>query len=86
MEIKYVIDLKNYLLQDFFLDFGLMNLQNFELVEVKLCQGNKANIVLFIPTTGKKKKSVNELVSRPPNSSGKKYATFGGPKDVILKV
>ena len=85
MEIKYVIDLKNYLLQDFFLDFGLMNLQNFELVEVKLCQGNKANIVLFTPTTGKKK-SVNELVSRPPNSSGKKYATFGGPKDVILKV
>ena len=76
LENEYLVDLKNCLLQGFFHDFGLIVFQNFELVEVKLCQGNKKKqCIFFSPKLGNKKKtkwSVNELVSMPQTLPGKK--------------
>ena len=74
LENEYLVDLKNCLLKGFFHDFGLIVFQNFELVEVKLCQGNKKNSVFFSQNSEIKKKtkwSVNELVSMPQTLPGK---------------
>ena len=54
--IKYLVNLKKCLLQGFFHDFVLTIFQNFELVPVKLCQGNKKKQCIFFSQNSEKKK------------------------------
>ena len=58
LEIKHLVNLKKYLLQGFFHDFVLTIFQKIELVQVKLCQGNKKKQLFFFPNLRKKKNKV----------------------------